>query len=120
MLEVIQSDFARLESETSASEVQDADEYKTFMNDSEVDKAVKETDIEHKNGLIAKKNDANAEAKKELKVTQEELDAAEAYYEKLKPSCVDSGITYEERVKRREEEIQSLTEALNMLEGVAE
>ena len=31
-----------------------------------------------------------------------------AYFDKLKPTCVDSGITYEERVKRREEEIQSV------------
>jgi len=53
----------------------------------------------------------------ELKTTQEQLDKANAYYEKLKPSCVDSGITYEERVKQREEEIQSLQEALKILVG---
>ncbi len=41
-----------------------------------------------------------------------------AYYEKLKPSCVASGISYEERVKRREEEIQSLQEALKILTGL--
>ena len=36
------------------------------------------------------------------------LDKAVEYYEKLKPTCVDSGITYEERVKRREEETRSI------------
>ena len=30
-----------------------------------------------------------------------------AYYDKLKPSCVDAGVSYEERVERREAEIQS-------------
>merc|ERR1719453_2745821 len=118
MLEVIQSDFARLESETTASEEQASEEYKTFMNDSEVDKAVKETDIEHMKGLIAKKTSASAETKTELKTTQEELDAAEKYYEKLKPSCVDTGMTYEERVARREAEMQSLKEGLEILKGV--
>merc|ERR1719502_4310 len=118
MLEVIQSDFARLESETSASEAQAAEEYKKFMNDSEVDKAVKETDIKHKQGLIAKKTSESQETKKELKVTNEELDAANAYYEKLTPSCVDTGMTYAERVAKREEEMQSLKEAMEILKGV--
>jgi prefoldin subunit 5 len=120
MLEVIQTDFARLESETSASELQAASEYKTFMNDTELDTAVKQTDIEHKNSLIARKNAALVEANTDLKTTQGELSAANDYYDKLKPSCVDSGITYEERVARREAEIQSLQEALQMIEGVAE
>jgi len=118
MLEVIQSDFARLESETSAAEAQAVAEYKKFMNDSEVDKAVKETDIAHKQGLIAKKGSEAQETKKELKTTQEELDAAEAYYKKLTPSCVDTGMTYAERVAKREEEMQSLKEAMEILKGV--
>ena len=45
----------------------------------------------------------------DLEGTQKELDAALAYYEKLKPDCVDSGVSYEE--------IQSLQEALKILSG---
>merc|ERR1719454_1058669 len=48
MIEVIQSDFARLESETQASEAASQQEYDTFMHDSEVDKTAKSKDIEHK------------------------------------------------------------------------
>merc|ERR1711861_30288 len=48
MLEVIQSDFARLEAETTAAEAQSQKEYDTFMDDSAVDKAQKSKDIEHK------------------------------------------------------------------------
>jgi len=40
-----------------------------------------------------------------------------SYYEKLKPSCVDAGENYEERVARRKEEIESLGEALKILAG---
>merc|ERR1719210_2344746 len=54
MLEVIMSDFARLEADTKAAEAAAQKEYDTFMTDSKVDKAAKVTDIEHK---TAKKQD---------------------------------------------------------------
>merc|ERR1711985_25024 len=54
MLEVIESDFARLESDTKAAEATAQKEYDEFMTDSKVDKAEKTTDIEHK---TAKKQD---------------------------------------------------------------
>jgi hypothetical protein len=117
MLEVIASDFARLESETSASEDEAANAFERFTAESSKDRAVKDTDMgnkeinkTHKSGLL---NDTI----KDLKATQEELDAALAYYDKLKPSCVNSGVSYEERVKRRADEIQSLQEALRILSG---
>jgi len=116
-LEVILSDFARLESETTAAEESAEEEYKKFMFDSKKDKALKETDVKHKEGMKTDKESALHTAEAELKTTQEQLDKANAYYEKLKPDCVDSGINYEERVKKREEEIQSLQEALKILSG---
>jgi len=45
MIEVIQSDFARLESETSAAEAEAQKQYDEFMTDSSVDKAQKTKDI---------------------------------------------------------------------------
>jgi len=54
---------------------------------------------------------------KQRKLTQEELDAALGYYDKLKADCVDTNLSYEDRVKAREAEIQSLQEALKMLQG---
>merc|ERR1719401_2033966 len=116
-LEVILSDFARLESETTAAEAEEADEYKTFMFESKKDKALKEGEIKLKSGTKTDKEGALTQAQADLKVTKEQLDEALEYYEKLKPTCVDSGITYEERVKRREEEIVSLQEALKILSG---
>merc|ERR1719265_895023 len=67
MLEVCQSDFARLLSETSASE-DDADrEFKDFSSDSAVDKATKEATAKHKAGMKQQKESAVASAKTELK-----------------------------------------------------
>merc|ERR1711896_51011 len=54
MLEVIESDFARLEAETSSAEATAQKTYDEFMTDSKVDKSKKSTDIEHK---TAKKRD---------------------------------------------------------------
>merc|ERR1719317_423433 len=117
MLEVIESDFARLEADTKAAEAAAQKEYDTFMTDSKVDKAAKTTDIEHKTAKKQDEEQALTVKKSDLEGTQKELDAALAYFDKLKPSCVDAGVSYEDRVKRREEEIQSLQEALRILNG---
>merc|ERR1719163_1829047 len=112
MLEVIESDFARLLSETSSSEDESQKEYEQFSNDSAQDKAVKGAEMKNKGNEKTRKESNAASAKKDLAGSQEELDAAMAYFEKLKPSCVDAGVSYEERVARRKEEIESLQEAL--------
>jgi len=117
MLEVIQSDFARLESETSTAESEADEEYTRFTDDSSQDKAVKSMDLENKNKDKTTAESDLLSTKKDLEATQVELDAALAYYEKLKPSCVDAGLSYEERVRMREEEIQSLQESLKILGG---
>jgi len=116
-LEVILTDFQRLESETAAAEAEQEDTYKNYMFESKKDKALKEGEIKLKSQTKTETESALAQAKTDLKTTQEQLDKALEYYEKLKPTCVDSGITYEERVKRREEEIVSLQEALKILSG---
>jgi hypothetical protein len=117
MLEVIQSDFARLEAETTAAEETAQKEYESFMTDSKVDKEAKTTDIEHKTAKKQDEESALTVAKQDLEATQKELDAALLYFDKLKPSCVDADVSYEDRVARRKEEIASLQEALKILEG---
>merc|ERR1719375_1011637 len=106
MLEVILSDFARVDAETSSAEDLAQEEYDKFMDDAKTDVAVKQAEVDHKTA-----------AKQRCAEAQTELDAALDYYEKLKPDCVDMGLSYEDRVKRRKEEIQSLQEALKILSG---
>jgi len=115
MIEVIQSDFARLEADTSAAETAAAEEYRVFMSDSKVDRTNKAADLNHK--TETKNNHAQALQEKthDLHGTEKELAAAMAYYEKLKPTCVETGVSYEDRVQRREEEIDSLKTALRVL-----
>mmetsp|Transcript_61208 Transcript_61208/g.113621 ORF Transcript_61208/g.113621 Transcript_61208/m.113621 type:complete len:672 (+) Transcript_61208:55-2070(+) len=117
MLEVIQSDFARLEAETSAAEVAAENTYDEYMTDSKVAKAQKDKDIQHKTAEKQEDEQDLITKTSDLEGTQQELDAALAYYDKLKPSCVDAGQSYDDRVSRRKEEIESLQEALRILNG---
>merc|ERR1711865_1029775 len=76
MLEVIESDFARLESDTKASEASAQKEYDEFMTDSKVDKSEKSTDIEHKTAKKQDESQALTVKREDLEGTQKELDAA--------------------------------------------
>merc|ERR1719265_1483589 len=117
MLEVIVSDFARLEADTTSAEDAAQEEYEKFMADSDEDVAVKNTEVDHKTASKQRTEETLKDLRKDLEVVQAELDAALEYYEKLKPDCVDAGLSYEERVARRKEEIVSLQEALKILSG---
>jgi hypothetical protein len=115
MIEVIQSDFARLEADTAAAETAAAKEYEEFMSDSKVDKTNKNADLHHKSETKQNHENALQEKTHDLAGTEKELHAAMAYYEKLKPTCVETGVSYEDRVARRKEEIESLKTALRVL-----
>jgi len=117
MLEVIQTDFMRLEAETKAAEAQAQREYDQFMNDSEAAKLAKHNE-EVK--LRLEKDQAEFEKgqkEKDLEWQQEQLAQANKYFEYLKPNCVTIHVSYEERVARREEEIAALKEAYAILDS---
>merc|ERR1719484_280483 len=93
LLEQIQEDFASSITATEAAESEAQGEYDTFKSDTE-------TDISDKGAL------------KEKELLQAALDELE----KLKPVCVDSGMSWEERSARRDQEIDALKEALKILQ----
>merc|ERR1719310_1190743 len=118
MLEVIESDFLRLESDTTTEEKENAAEYETFSADATADKEAK-----HKEELQTKLDKDDAEFKKsgttkDLAAVQAELDKANEYYEYLKPQCLEVKVSYEERVAKRKQEIESLKEAYKTLDGM--
>jgi len=116
MLEVIVSDFVRLEAETKAAETQAAAEYDAFMRDAKADKIAK-----HKEEVKTKLEKDQAEfdregAKKMLAGVNEELAKANSYYEQLKPECTEVQVSYEERAAGRKAEIQALKDAYATLD----
>lgn len=118
MLEVIQSDFARLEADTTNAEAEAVKAHTEFLNKTELLKAQQEKDIEH---FTANRNDQLkllADSKNDIIGTKKELDAANAYFQVLQGQCIaKSGNDYEGRAQARQEEIQSLQEALRILKG---
>jgi len=118
LLEVIESDFNKLEAETAAAEDEAAKEYDRFMAESKKDKAVKTADMDYKKKTKTQKESDLSDTEGDLKGTEKELQSALFYYEKLKPQCVDAGVSYEERVAKREAEIESLKTALKILSDV--
>jgi chromosome segregation ATPase len=116
MLEVIVSDFVRLEAETSAAETQAATEYDTFMRDAKADKLAKHK-LEVKTKLEKDQTEFDkSNAEKMLKGVDEELAMANAYFEQLKPECIEIHVNFEDRVAARKAEIQALKDAYAILD----
>lgn len=117
MLQVIQSDFARLFAETELSEKQAASEYEKDMDDATKSKASK-----HKEAELLKLSTDQAEFEKsedtkDLKLAEKDLQKANEYYEELKTTCVTIHVNYEERTRKREEELAALKEAYDILDS---
>jgi len=116
LLEVILADFERTIDKVGDEE-KDAekkfDEFKTETDKStkkkEGDKTKKETGIKEATAAITEAKDAN-------KAAEGLHEAALEGLSKLKEMCVDGEESYKDRVKKREEEIASLKEALKILE----
>jgi len=115
LLEVALSDFANLEADTKASEAEAVTSYGSFMVESKKSKAKKSKKIEMDQADRASAESKLQEDIAELKSTQDELIAADKYHEKLVPQCIDQGMTWDELVKARQDEINSLKEALEIL-----
>jgi len=115
MLEIIESDFADVISATETSEAEAVRGFEQFENDSNQDKAVKTTELNHRKDKRTEAGSNLQTAKKDLRTAQAELQAAVDYLEKLKPSCVEVAMSYQDKVAARQAEIESLQEALTIL-----
>ena len=89
MLEVIASDFARLEQDTIAEEETATAEYNGFMEDSSISKAQKESGIKSKEESKRQKEQTHAEKQESLESAESVLSTAEDEFEKLKPACIE-------------------------------
>jgi len=117
LMEVIKSDFENTLDKTQVDEDAADAAYQTFKSDTETDIADK---TELKGTKEQERTDAGLaieQAKADIKTQSEMLNNALEELLKLKPVCVDTGMSSEERVARREQEIASLKEALKILQN---
>ena len=70
MIEVIESDFARLEAETSTAESEAAEEYQKLSDESAQDKAVKQMDVDNKSKDRTTAESDLSDTKKDLQATR--------------------------------------------------
>eukprot|EP00434_Breviolum_minutum_P014926 symbB.v1.2.013159.t1/scaffold924.1/size151606/6 len=118
MLQVCESrladNLAQLETQSSDQQMQQ----KELMKQNQILKNQKELEVEHK---TKDKNSADAEVRRlteELESAKNELQPLKEYYTQIKERC-DKRTSREEIMRRRNQEIAGLREALAVLEGEA-
>merc|ERR1719265_1927088 len=103
MLDVIISDFQKSVQVTTDAE---KDAHREFVEFSRTTKA-----------SLTEKEAGKSQAELDLKAHQKVLDDALKTLEDLKPACVDTGMSYADRVAKREEEIAALKKAMCELDA---
>merc|ERR1719198_1329027 len=119
-MEVIQSDFERTISETNKAEEQAEQEHLAFMTESQKSEAEKETAVKEKKRLNGETETNFEDAEDNMTSQSKILKASIEELMELKKACVDTGMSYADRVAMREQEIASLKKALCILSAYAE
>merc|ERR1719386_500648 len=117
VLEMSEEDFTTLLAETEATEDEAAKAYKTLTDENKIAKATKETEAKGKASEVKSLTVQLGHSKEDHASTSSELDAVNAYIDKLKPQCEEKAMSYEEKKAKREAEIAGLKEALEILSG---
>merc|ERR1719178_254534 len=115
MMEVAESDFTRLLAESEASEKESQTTYDKLKQDNAVARAANIEEVKGKENEVKRVEMSLINYKEDHASTSKELDAVLAYLDKLKPQCETKVMSYAERKARREEEINGLKEALEIL-----
>merc|ERR1719361_2085318 len=115
MLDVMKSDFERTITETKKEEAQAEKDHLDFMTETGKSLAEAETSQTARTEQKSAANGGFDEASDNLDSQTATLQQALTELLELKPACVETAMSYDERVANREEEIQALTKALCIL-----
>jgi chromosome segregation ATPase len=116
ILQVIESDFMRSIEMAETAEKDSYTQYAAFDKEAKASLSAKERGLDNaKDDLKIASSDLVATLNK-LKDNQKLLDMSLMALETLRPACVDTGMSWEEKVARRNAEIDALKEALTVFE----
>merc|ERR1719454_2800725 len=116
MMDVIKSDFERTIKVTEKEEKENADEFMKLETETKSSISSKTIEQQTLDGEKIETESLIAEDKASLEEEQSLLDKSIQEIMELQPACVETGMSYEERVAKREQEIESLKEALCTLD----
>ena len=120
MLEVINGDFTRTIAETEAAEEEARKAHLEFMTESskslQTKNVASDEKTKQKSGVESDLQTADDNLQSQMVI----LTTAVKELMELKPVCIDTGMSYEERVARREDEIAAMNKGLCILEHYAE
>lgn len=116
LLEVIQADFERTVTAVTEAETKSQEEFEKQK------KEIEDSITEKKDERTTMKSDLETEEsalvdhQEDLKDSKVALGDAKAELEKLKPLCVDTGMSWKARREQAKQEVEALKEALAILE----
>jgi len=117
VLEMAEEDFTTLLAETEATEDEAAKAFKTLSDENKISKATKETEAKGKASEVKSLTVQLGHSQEDHASVSKELDAVNAYVDKLRPQCEEKAMSYAEKKAKREAEIEGLKEALEILAG---
>merc|ERR1719375_309732 len=120
MLDVIKSDFERTIKVTEEEEAKAQAAFDEFMTETGKSLAEKNTALQEKQGYLDDTLEKLGSAQEKLDLQSSLLEEAIKALIELQPPCVDTGMSYEERVAMREEETEGLKKALCVLNNYQE
>jgi len=117
LLEVAESDFAAMLADARSGEGSAVDDFKKTMQEQRVAKATKNAEVKGKRSQLANLKTSLANYNSDKDGVSTELDAVNAYSDKLKPQCETQTASYGEIKAKRDAEIDGLKDALSTLSG---
>merc|ERR1719263_365988 len=117
LLEVCESDFASNLAKEESEEATRAEAYEQNTQENKLAKTSKESDVKYKTQEHVGLDKKVAELSGDRDTTNTELAAVNDYWAKISERCIAKPESYEERKRRREEEVAGLKEALTVLEN---
>jgi hypothetical protein len=120
MMEVIRSDFERTISETQKAEAAAEKDHLAFMTETSMSLAKKNMASKEKTKLKDESDENIGDANEALTAQTAILTTSIKELIELKAACIDTGMSYADRVAMREQEIASLKKALCILGAYAE
>jgi hypothetical protein len=118
MMEVILGDFERTITDTEELEASQKKEFVDYERETQVSISTKSSALAATSDDLTSTQEELAADFKEMKTQMGLFDTKTKEWEELLPGCVaDPGMSYEERVERRETEIQALKDAYCILDN---